>query len=45
MLDLLGDILEREPETQGIKYAGAKTKLIGAIIDLVSSVKPKRVSD
>jgi adenine-specific DNA-methyltransferase len=45
MLDLLGDILEREPETQGIKYAGAKTKLIGAIIDLVSSVKPKRVFD
>ncbi len=45
MLDLLGHVLDREPETQGIKYAGAKTKLIGAIIDIVSSVKPKRVFD
>ena len=43
--DLLGDVLEREPETQGIKYAGAKTKLIGPIIDLISSVRPKRVFD
>jgi adenine-specific DNA-methyltransferase len=45
MLDLLGHVLEREPVTQGIKYAGAKTKLIGPIIDMISSVKPKRVFD
>ena len=45
MLDLLGQIAERDPDTQGIKYAGAKTKLIGPIIDLVSSIKPKRVFD
>lgn len=45
MLDLFGYTLEREPETQGIKYAGAKTKLIGAILDIVSSVNPKRVFD
>ena len=45
MLDLYGDVAERVPKTQGIKYAGAKTKLIGAIIDMVSSVKPARVFD
>jgi len=33
------------PKTQGIKYAGAKTKLIKPILDLVSSVKPQRVFD
>lgn len=45
MLDLLGNVLDREPETQGIKYAGAKTKLIGPIVDIISSVNPKRVFD
>jgi adenine-specific DNA-methyltransferase len=45
MHDLFGQLLEREPKTQGIKYAGAKTKLIGAIIDIISSVNPIRVFD
>ena len=45
MLDLFGRPQMLEPETQGIKYAGAKTKLIGAILEMISSVNPKRVFD
>lgn len=45
MLDLLGQVSDHHLKTQGIKYAGAKTKLLRPIIDIISSVKPKRVFD
>lgn len=45
MSDLFGNVLSKSIETQGIKYAGAKTKLIAPIIEMISSVRPKRVFD
>jgi adenine-specific DNA-methyltransferase len=45
MLDLFERPQLQEPKTQGIKYAGAKTKLLSAIVEMVSSVNPKRVFD
>jgi len=43
--DLLGDALPSVVKTQGIKYAGAKTRLIAPILSMISSVRPVRVFD
>ena len=43
--DLFGHISPQSIATQGIKYAGAKTRLIAPIMELISSVKPRCVFD
>lgn len=35
----------RCPETEGIKYAGSKLKLLPYILDLIASVRPRTVLD
>lgn len=44
-LDLFDDLVIDVPETQGIKYAGSKLKLLPHILQLVKKVKPKTVLD
>ena len=45
MRDLLGNPTKETLTTEGIKYAGSKTKLIETIIDLVSRLNPSSVFD
>lgn len=45
MKDLFGNLHTEKISTQGIKYAGAKTKLIKPIIDMAESVSPQTVFD
>lgn len=45
MLDLFNNPSVRQIETQGIKYAGSKTKLISHIIKMIDTVGPVRVFD
>lgn len=44
-LDLFEDLVVDVPETEGIKYAGSKLKLLPYILQLVNRVKPKTVLD
>jgi adenine-specific DNA-methyltransferase len=44
-LDLFEDLVVDVPETEGIKYAGSKLKLLPYIFQLVNKVKPKTVFD
>jgi adenine-specific DNA-methyltransferase len=44
-LDLFADLVVDVPETEGIKYAGSKLKLLPYIFQLVNKVKPKTVLD
>lgn len=44
-LALFDDISIRPPETEGIKYAGSKLKLLSYILDMIAMVKPKTVLD
>lgn len=44
-LALFEDLVVDEPETEGIKYAGSKLKLIPHILRLVNRVSPKTVLD
>jgi len=44
-LPLFDDPSVRYPETEGIKYAGSKLRLLPYILDLISSVKPRTVLD
>ncbi len=44
-LDLFEDLVVDVPETEGIKYAGSKLKLLPFILQLVNKVKPKTVLD
>jgi adenine-specific DNA-methyltransferase len=39
------DVAADAPETEGVKYAGSKLKLLPCIIQLVAKVKPKTVLD
>lgn len=39
------DIYAPYPETEGIKYAGSKLKLIPYILDIITSLEPKTVLD
>jgi adenine-specific DNA-methyltransferase len=39
------DLLADTPETEGVKYAGSKLKLLPCILQLVRKVKPKTVLD
>lgn len=43
--DLIEDPVFEMPETQGIKYAGSKLKLLPYIFQLINRVKPKTVLD
>jgi adenine-specific DNA-methyltransferase len=43
--DLLENTALGAPETEGVKYAGSKLKLLPCILDLVRKVKPKTVLD
>ena len=44
-LNLFDDLVVDAPETQGIKYAGSKLKLLPYILQLVQKVKPHMVLD
>jgi adenine-specific DNA-methyltransferase len=44
-LNLFDDLVVDAPETQGIKYAGSKLKLLPYILQLVQKVKPHTVLD
>jgi len=44
-LDLFEDLVVDVPETEGIKYAGSKLKLLPYILQLVKKVRPKTVLD
>jgi adenine-specific DNA-methyltransferase len=44
-LDLFEDLVVDVPETEGIKYAGSKLKLLPYILQLAKKVKPKTVLD
>jgi adenine-specific DNA-methyltransferase len=44
-LDLFEDLVVDVPETEGIKYAGSKLKLLPYILQLVNKVKPKTMLD
>ena len=44
-LNLFDDVVVDAPETQGIKYAGSKLKLLPYILQLVHKVKPHTVLD
>lgn len=44
-LDLFEDLVVDVPETEGIKYAGSKLKLLPYILQLANKVKPKTVLD
>lgn len=45
MLDMLGNPSKEMITTEGIKYAGSKTKLISPIVELVSRLNPSSVFD
>jgi adenine-specific DNA-methyltransferase len=44
-LALFADASIRPPDTEGVKYAGSKLKLLPYILELVASVAPKTVLD
>ena len=44
-LNLFDDLVVDAPETEGIKYAGSKLKLLPQILQLVNKVRPKTVLD
>ena len=44
-LNLFDDLVVDAPETQGIKYAGSKLKLLPYILQLIKKVKPHTVLD
>ena len=44
-LGLFDDMVVDAPETEGIKYAGSKLKLLPHILQLVHKVSPKTVLD
>ena len=44
-LNLFGDVVVDAPQTEGIKYAGSKLKLLPYILQLVQKVKPHSVLD
>jgi len=44
-LSLIEDLVVDAPETEGIKYAGSKLKLLPHILQLVNQVSPKTVLD
>ena len=44
-LNLFADLVADAPETEGIKYAGSKLKLLPHILQLVQKVKPRTVLD
>lgn len=43
--DLFGHLAPQNITTQGIKYAGAKTRLIAPILNMIASTNPQRVFD
>ncbi len=43
--DLFGSVSPQDITTQGIKYAGAKTRLIAPILNMIAKVRPRRVLD
>jgi adenine-specific DNA-methyltransferase len=45
MPSLVHDLAEEAPETEGVKYAGSKLKLLPCILQLVHKVKPRSVLD
>jgi adenine-specific DNA-methyltransferase len=44
-LTLFNDVYVRCPETEGIKYAGSKLKLIPPILQLTAKINPKTILD
>lgn len=44
-LTLFDDVIVAAPQTEGIKYAGSKKKLLPHILSLIRKVKPKTVLD
>ncbi len=44
-LNLFADLVVDVPQTEGIKYAGSKLKLLPYILQLVQKVKPHTVLD
>jgi adenine-specific DNA-methyltransferase len=44
-LNLFADLVVDAPQTEGIKYAGSKLKLLPYILQLVQKVKPRTVLD
>jgi adenine-specific DNA-methyltransferase len=44
-LSLFDDMVVDAPQTEGIKYAGSKLKLLPHILQLVNKVRPKTVLD
>ena len=44
-LNLFDDLVADAPQTEGIKYAGSKLKLLPHILQLVQKVKPRTVLD
>ena len=44
-LNLFNDLVADAPQTEGIKYAGSKLKLLPHILQLVQKVKPRTVLD
>lgn len=44
-LNLFDDLVAEAPQTEGIKYAGSKLKLLPHILQLVQKVKPRTVLD
>lgn len=44
-LNLFDDLVAEAPQTEGIKYAGSKLKLLPQILQLVQKVKPQSILD
>lgn len=44
-LSLFDDLITETPRTEGIKYAGSKTKLLPYILSLVAQARPKTILD
>ncbi len=44
-LNLFADLVVDAPQTEGIKYAGSKLKLLPCILQLIQKVKPRTVLD
>jgi len=42
---LFREMVVRPPETEGIKYAGSKLKLLPSILRLIGTVQPNKVLD
>ena len=45
VMPLFDEVVLSAPETEGIKYAGSKQKLLPYILSLAKKVKPKVVLD